>query len=179
MSLEGGEGDQRPAKRRKLKLSLTKSANSKGSASPIVNFSSEIDGEATGDDEAYFSANFKSICRTVLSGSSPERHVFTDHEIHIVKMFMDLPSKYEPLRIFYVTCSLWCFDCIGIGVQQQLYVRLFLRKHQWLRVDKLKYDCIAEDLTPVAAGLVANAFLSNGSCIIHVCHAFALTCLWL
>ena len=48
------------------------------------------------------------------------------------------------------------------GVQQQLYVRLFLRKHQWLRVAKLKYDHIAEDLTPITAGLVANAFLSNG-----------------
>ena len=47
-------------------------------------------------------------------------------------------------------------------MQQQLYVRLFLRKHQWLRVAKLKYDRIAEDLTPITAGLVANAFLSNG-----------------
>jgi hypothetical protein len=42
-------------------------------------------------------------------------------------------------------------------------VRLFLRKHQWLRVDRLKYDRIAADLTPVTAGLVAKKFLFDES----------------
>ena len=96
MSL-GEEGDQRPTKRRKLKLSLSK-YDGKNSTSPR-HASSEINGEATGDDEAYFSANFKSICRTVLSGSSPERHVFTDHEMDLVKLFTDMPSEYNPLRM--------------------------------------------------------------------------------
>ena len=54
-----------------------------------------------------------------------------------------------------------CIEYI-IAVQQQLYVRLFLRKRQWLRVAKLKYDVIAEDLTPVVTGLVANGFLYAG-----------------
>lgn len=62
------------------------------------------------------------------------------------------------------------FACVHVHsytvVQQQLYVRLFLRKHQWLRVAKLRYDYIAEDLTPVIAGLVANGFLFTGQLIL-------------
>ena len=50
-------------------------------------------------------------------------------------------------------------------VQQQLYVRLFLRKHQWLRVAKFRYDYISEDLTPVITGLVGNGFLCTGQFI--------------
>ena len=96
--MSGGEenSDQRPTKRRKLKLSLSK-YDGKGSESP-GNANSVINGEAR-DDEAYFSANFKSICRTVLSESSPEKHVFTDHEVYLVKLFTDMPSKYNPVRM--------------------------------------------------------------------------------
>ena len=46
--------------------------------------------------------------------------------------------------------------------QQQLYVRLFLRKHHWIRASKLSYKDIAADLQHVIDGLVAMKFLMNG-----------------
>ena len=46
--------------------------------------------------------------------------------------------------------------------QQQLYVRLFLRKHDWLREEKLVYKDITSDLTPVIHSLVDKGFLLDG-----------------
>ena len=37
-----------------------------------------------GDNEAYFSANFKSVCSSVLSEGSLERYVLTDDEAGII-----------------------------------------------------------------------------------------------
>ena len=42
--------------------------------------------------EAYYSANFKSALKTVLS-ESPERHVISDGGIQVVKEFMALPGE--------------------------------------------------------------------------------------
>ena len=55
------------------------------------------------------------------------------------------------------------------GSQQQLYVRLFLRKHDWVRGSKLSYKSIASDLTPVSQSLVEKGFLldSEDSSSIH------------
>lgn len=41
--------------------------------------------------EAYYSANFKSIMKTVLS-DSPERHVISENGIKVVERFMALPG---------------------------------------------------------------------------------------
>ena len=46
--------------------------------------------------------------------------------------------------------------------QQQLYVRLFLRKHNWIRVVKLSYKDIAPDLTAIVQSLVDEGFLLDG-----------------
>jgi len=48
------------------------------------------------------------------------------------------------------------------GTCQQLYVRLLLRKHQWLRSAKLVYKDIATDLSPIIAELCKARFLVNG-----------------
>ena len=97
-----------PAKRRRLKLSLTKPARASSSGSDdkyvtprlLEEHSQEENvnqNEASEEDlahhEAYFSANFKTVCSTVLSEISPERHVFNDTEISTVQRFMELPSK--------------------------------------------------------------------------------------
>ena len=75
--------------RRKLKLSLTESRTVEEQAQEEhVNESSD-----NHEHEAYFSANFKSVCSAVLSEDSPERHVFSDGEASTVQQFMDLPSK--------------------------------------------------------------------------------------
>lgn len=112
----------------------------------------------TSENEAYFSANFKSVCSSVLGKESPERHVFTENETKVVDLFMGLSSK----NIHFPPISILMLANIQSGVQQQLYVRLFLRKHQWLRVSRLKYDLIAGDLTPILAGLVDSGLLTDG-----------------
>ena len=74
------------AKRRKLSVA---SISESEEVPPV-----SVNGEDEGDNEAYFSANFKSVCNTVLSDGSPERHVFSDHEADIVQSFIYFPSKF-------------------------------------------------------------------------------------
>ena len=61
---------------------------------------------------------------------------------------------------------------IFAGPAQQLYVRLFQRKHAWIRASKLDYPKIAADLTPVIAELqsvqlLQGGWLKNGS--LYIC----------
>lgn len=53
--------------------------------------------------------------------------------------------------------------------QQQLYVRLFLRKHDWFRENKVVYKDIASDLAPVIHSLVDKGFLLDGKIFKLVC----------
>ncbi|XP_019849356.1 PREDICTED: fanconi-associated nuclease 1-like isoform X2 [Amphimedon queenslandica] len=46
---------------------------------------------------------------------------------------------------------------------QQLLVRLYLRKHRWLRVDKLSYPEISNDLNPFLKELVKKKLLDDDS----------------
>ena len=45
---------------------------------------------------------------------------------------------------------------------QKLYVRLFQRKFGWIRMNKLEYEEIASDLTPVVGELTQAGFLQTG-----------------
>ncbi len=58
--------------------------------------------------------------------------------------------------------------CVSIcpEKEQHLYVRLFLRKYQWLRVDKISYVNIATDLSPIVTHLIQCGFLLNGDLIV-------------
>ena len=46
---------------------------------------------------------------------------------------------------------------------QKLYVRLFTRKYQWKRQEKIKYDDIAPDLTPMLEELCSSSLLIGTS----------------
>lgn len=46
---------------------------------------------------------------------------------------------------------------------QKLYVRLFQRKFSWIKMNKLEYEEIAPDLTPVVAELQQAGFLQTGT----------------
>ena len=54
-----------------------------------------------------------------------------------------------------------CFN-FPAAPSQQLYVRLFQRKHAWLQVAKLDYKRIAKDLTPVVAELCEAGLIQTG-----------------
>lgn len=45
---------------------------------------------------------------------------------------------------------------------QKLYVRLFQRKFGWIKMNKLEYEEIAPDLTPVIGELQQAGFLQTG-----------------
>ncbi len=51
---------------------------------------------------------------------------------------------------------------LTVGSDQQLYVRLFLRKHHWIRVSKISYEDIATDLVPILDSLHQRKLLDNG-----------------
>ena len=52
---------------------------------------------------------------------------------------------------------------IIIDSSQLLFVRLYLRKHRWLRADKITYPDIADDLVTCIKELVKNEFLHDGN----------------
>lgn len=45
-----------------------------------------------------------------------------------------------------------------------MYVRLFLRKHHWMRKSKLSYRDIADDLTDIIHALTIEGFLADSEC---------------
>eukprot|EP00731_Ephydatia_muelleri_P025097 Em0017g180a len=89
--------------------------------------------------EAYYSANFKEILRTVLK-NSPEKHVLSDQAAKTANRFFELSEPH-----------------------QQLYVRLFLRKRQWLRVCCIRYPDISPSMDLLARVLVEQGFLEGES----------------
>lgn len=89
MSLEVNDWDHPLVKR--YKLSEHTDSSSPRNADP----QGERGDREQGENEAYFSANFKSVCSSVLSEGSPERHVLTDNETGIIHSFMNLPRKYK------------------------------------------------------------------------------------
>ena len=56
------------------------------------------------------------------------------------------------------------------GDSQQLFVRLFLRKHQWLRTIKISYPEISTDINILITDLVDNKLLWNGKKIKLIIH---------
>ena len=54
------------------------------------------------------------------------------------------------------------FQLLSLNAQK-LYVRLFTRKYQWKRQEKIKYDDIATDLTPVLEELCSSSLLTGSS----------------
>ncbi len=73
---------------------------------------------------------------------------------------MDL--EYFVVHIQQPSAEIIIIVYIPTEKEQQLYVRLFLRKHQWLRADKISYSDIAADLSPVLKALVHHGFLMDG-----------------
>ena len=72
---------------------------------------------------------------------------------------------YTCVRCFVLVCSLvfmYNYSFLLLDKEQQLFVRLFLRKHHWIRVPKLSYPDISTDLSPLLHNLVREGFLCDG-----------------
>lgn len=57
--------------------------------------------------------------------------------------------------------------CFFLVCSQQLLVRLYLRKHRWIRVDKLSYPEISCDLGPSIEELVRRNLLDDGTGLLY------------
>ncbi|XP_071964488.1 fanconi-associated nuclease 1-like isoform X2 [Antedon mediterranea] len=85
----------------------------------------------------YYLANFKLIMDTVL-GNADDRSLFSDTELTVIEGFKNLSVP-----------------------SQQLYVRLYQRKHAWLRANKVDYPQISSDLGPAIKELTDAALFIN------------------
>ncbi|XP_012826313.1 fanconi-associated nuclease 1 isoform X2 [Xenopus tropicalis] len=87
----------------------------------------------------YYQRNFLMVLQTVME-SEEDMSLFSEEDIHILRTFYELS-----------------------GGGQKLYVRLFQRKLNWLKINKIEYPEIASDLVPFIEELVRNGFLQSDS----------------
>ncbi|RXM30069.1 Fanconi-associated nuclease 1 [Acipenser ruthenus] len=87
----------------------------------------------------YYLCNFLTVLQAVLENED-DRQLFNEDDIQSISLFQQLSAA-----------------------GQKLYVRLFQRKLNWLKVNKLEYSEIGSDLAPVIKELVQNGFLQRES----------------
>ncbi|KAK2492672.1 hypothetical protein MC885_002219, partial [Smutsia gigantea] len=87
----------------------------------------------------YYLQSFLVVLRAVFENED-DRMLFDEHEKGIVTTFYQLSAS-----------------------GQKLYVRLFQRKFSWIKMNKLEYEEIAPDLTPVIGELKQAGFLQTES----------------
>ncbi|XP_059227695.1 fanconi-associated nuclease 1 isoform X2 [Mustela nigripes] len=87
----------------------------------------------------YYLRSFLVVLKAVFENEE-DRMLFDEHEKEIVTKFCQLSDS-----------------------AQKLYVRLFQRKFSWIKMNKLEYEEIAPDLTPVIGELQQAGFLQTES----------------
>ncbi|XP_055412616.1 fanconi-associated nuclease 1 isoform X3 [Bubalus kerabau] len=90
-------------------------------------------------DHPYYLRSFLMVLKAVFENEE-DRMLFDEHEKGIVTKFHQLSAN-----------------------GQKLYVRLFQRKFSWIKVNKLDYEEISADLTPVVGELTHAGFLQTES----------------
>lgn len=90
-------------------------------------------------DHPYYLRSFLVVLKAVFENEE-DRMLFDEHEKGIVTKFHQLSAN-----------------------GQKLYVRLFQRKFSWIKVNKLDYEEISADLTPVVGELTHAGFLQTES----------------
>ncbi|XP_068813981.1 fanconi-associated nuclease 1 isoform X2 [Struthio camelus] len=98
----------------------------------------------------YYLQNFLVVLRAVLENEDDVR-LFNDQDIHILTKFCQL----------------------SVG-GQKLYVRLFQRKLNWIKVNKIEYGEISVDLLPVIEELIEASFLQTESELEDLCEGLDL-----
>ncbi|XP_013812719.1 fanconi-associated nuclease 1 isoform X2 [Apteryx mantelli] len=98
----------------------------------------------------YYLQNFLVVLRAVLENEDDVR-LFNDQDMNIITKFCQL----------------------SVG-GQKLYVRLFQRKLNWIKVNKIEYGEISVDLLPVIEELVETSFLQTESELEDLCEGLDL-----
>uniref|UniRef100_A0A8C9RZA6 Fanconi-associated nuclease n=1 Tax=Scleropages formosus TaxID=113540 RepID=A0A8C9RZA6_SCLFO len=130
----------RPSKRKAEELSSRhKSPVVAPDTSKRVRLPWRTEGVPVSPPAPYYLSNFLMVLKTVLENED-DRVLFNQEDLAVIRTFRQLSAA-----------------------GQMLYVRLFQRKLQWLRVNKLDYAAIASDLSPVVQELTASGFLQRES----------------
>ncbi|RMB94455.1 hypothetical protein DUI87_29266 [Hirundo rustica rustica] len=98
----------------------------------------------------YYLQNFLVVLRAVLENEDDVR-LFNEQDLNIITKFYKL----------------------SVG-GQKLYVRLFQRKLNWLKVNKIEYGEISEDLSPIIEELAEARFLQTESELEDLCEGLDL-----
>ncbi|XP_057306805.1 fanconi-associated nuclease 1-like isoform X2 [Hydractinia symbiolongicarpus] len=97
----------------------------------------ERESSEVGEDSLYYHRSFLRIIDTVADNNI---NLFDDRDMRILQQFRALSSA-----------------------AQKLYIRLYQRKKQWFRCDKISYPNISEDLKSVLHELVTSGHLENSN----------------
>lgn len=109
----------------------------------------ESEESSTGRD--YKFCNFRDIIDFVLNDLEHNSHLFDDSDWKVIESFTSLSVP-----------------------AQRLYVRLFLRKHKWIRSNRIVYDEIAVNLDPVMNELTSAGLIEHCDSIDNLAEALEL-----
>ncbi|XP_031472301.1 fanconi-associated nuclease 1 isoform X1 [Phasianus colchicus] len=120
--------------------------DSQNSVGDILNKINEV----SSPSHPYYLRNFLMVLRAVLENEDDVR-LFDEQDTNVITKFCQL----------------------SVG-GQKLYVRLFQRKLNWLKVNKIEYEEIAKDLSPIIEELVEARFLQTESELEDLCEGLDL-----
>ncbi|NXX24533.1 FAN1 nuclease, partial [Nicator chloris] len=131
-------------------LETVEKAKSQDSTGDILDKIDEVLSVPSSPGHPYYLQNFLVVLRAVLENEDDVR-LFNEQDLNIITKFYKL----------------------SVG-GQKLYVRLFQRKLNWLKVNKIEYEEISVDLSPIIEELAEARFLQTESELEDLCEGLDL-----
>uniref|UniRef100_A0A803V0I6 Fanconi-associated nuclease n=1 Tax=Ficedula albicollis TaxID=59894 RepID=A0A803V0I6_FICAL len=131
-------------------LETVEKAESQDSTVDILDKIEEVLSVPSSPGHPYYLQNFLVVLRAVLKNEDDVR-LFNEQDLNIITKFYKL----------------------SVG-GQKLYVRLFQRKLNWLKVNKIEYEEISKDLSPIIEELAEARFLQTESELEDLCEGLDL-----
>ncbi|KAF4792822.1 Fanconi-associated nuclease 1 [Turdus rufiventris] len=131
-------------------LETVEKAESQDSTADILDKIDEVLSVPSSPGHPYYLQNFLVVLRAVLENEDDVR-LFNEQDLNIITKFYKL----------------------SVG-GQKLYVRLFQRKLNWLKVNKIEYGEISVDLSPIIEELAEARFLQTESELEDLCEGLDL-----
>ncbi|NWZ43439.1 FAN1 nuclease, partial [Brachypodius atriceps] len=131
-------------------LETVEKAEPQDSTEDILDKIDEVLSVPSSPGHPYYLQNFLVVLRAVLENEDDVR-LFNEQDLNIITKFYKL----------------------SVG-GQKLYVRLFQRKLNWLKVNKIEYEEISVDLSPIIEELAEARFLQTESELEDLCEGLDL-----
>ncbi|XP_041325301.1 fanconi-associated nuclease 1 isoform X2 [Pyrgilauda ruficollis] len=131
-------------------LETVEKTESQDSTGDILDKIDEVLSVPSSPGHPYYLQNFLVVLRAVLQNEDDVR-LFNEQDLNII-------TKFYKLSV----------------AGQKLYVRLFQRKLNWLKVNKIEYEEISVDLSPIIEELAEARFLQTESELEDLCEGLDL-----